>query len=267
MSSCAFRVICSHLLRVGKINNQATIVQSKLCVSRFPGHSLPPYKRRLLVAQLSLSPFWCCSVLAIEIDQALSLFGDAAVCNFPADEQVEVEGVATDGTTVKVRTRPSWYHKAACSNTDGYMGVQPHRSRYLDKVIGTLEMRKEKSETEYGVFCARQQRRRVSPPSLPARLLSISLFYSMRVVVTSDFSCFFGDLLLFARFATARHPSGKFCCAACCHGHQQGVVRSFHQWRAELQWGNKKRHLGFFERRESHYCVVLAVVSFTSSST
>lgn len=36
-------------------------------------------------------------------DQALSLFGDAAVCNFPADEQVEVEGVATDGTTVKVR--------------------------------------------------------------------------------------------------------------------------------------------------------------------
>lgn len=35
--------------------------------------------------------------------QALSLFGDAAVCNFPADEQVEVEGVATDGTTVKVR--------------------------------------------------------------------------------------------------------------------------------------------------------------------
>lgn len=40
------------------------------------------------------------------------------------------------------------------SNTDGYMGVQPHRSRYLDEVIGTLEMRKEKSETEYGVFCA-----------------------------------------------------------------------------------------------------------------
>lgn len=40
----------------------------------------------------------------IEIDQALGLFGDAAVCNFPADEQVEeVEGVATDGTTVKVR--------------------------------------------------------------------------------------------------------------------------------------------------------------------
>lgn len=37
------------------------------------------------------------------IGQALSLFGDAAVCNFPADEQVEVEGVATDGTTVKVR--------------------------------------------------------------------------------------------------------------------------------------------------------------------
>lgn len=34
--------------------------------------------------------------------KALSLFGDAAVCNFPADEQVEVEGVATDGTTVKV---------------------------------------------------------------------------------------------------------------------------------------------------------------------
>lgn len=32
---------------------------------------------------------------------------------------------------------------------------------------------------------------------------------------------------------------------------EQGVVRSFHQWRAELQWGNKKRHLGFFERRES----------------
>ncbi|CBJ48429.1 Chromodomain helicase-DNA-binding protein, putative [Ectocarpus siliculosus] len=62
--------------------------------------------------------------------KALSLFGDAAVCNFPADEQVEVEGVATDGTTVK------------------------------------------------------------------------------------------------------------------------GVVRSFHQWRAEMQWGNKKRHLGFFERRE-----------------
>lgn len=41
---------------------------------------------------------------AIETDQALSLFGDAAVCNFPADEQVEVEGVATDGTTVKVRS-------------------------------------------------------------------------------------------------------------------------------------------------------------------
>ncbi|CAM9267447.1 unnamed protein product, partial [Scytosiphon promiscuus] len=60
--------------------------------------------------------------------KALSLFGDAAVCNFPADEQVEVEGVATDGTTVK------------------------------------------------------------------------------------------------------------------------GVVRSFHQWRAEMQWGNKKRHLGFFDR-------------------
>ncbi|CAM9225980.1 unnamed protein product [Hapterophycus canaliculatus] len=60
--------------------------------------------------------------------KALSLFGDAALCNFPADEQVEVEGVATDGSTVK------------------------------------------------------------------------------------------------------------------------GVVRSFHQWRAEMQWGNKKRHLGFFDR-------------------
>lgn len=35
---------------------------------------------------------------------------------------------------------------------------------------------------------------------------------------------------------------------------EQGVVRSFHQWRAELQWGNKKRHLGFFERRESRNC-------------
>lgn len=32
---------------------------------------------------------------------------------------------------------------------------------------------------------------------------------------------------------------------------KQGVVRSFHQWRAELQWGNKKRHLGFFERCKS----------------
>ena len=36
--------------------------------------------------------------------QALSLFGDAAVCNFPADEQVEVEGIGADGMTVKVRT-------------------------------------------------------------------------------------------------------------------------------------------------------------------
>lgn len=34
--------------------------------------------------------------------QALSLFGDAAVCNFSADEQVEVEGVGADGNTVKV---------------------------------------------------------------------------------------------------------------------------------------------------------------------
>lgn len=41
-----------------------------------------------------------CSRLA---SQALSLFGDAAVCNFPADEQVEVEGVGADGNTVKVR--------------------------------------------------------------------------------------------------------------------------------------------------------------------
>lgn len=32
----------------------------------------------------------------------MSLFGDAAVCNFPADEQVEVEGVGADGNTVKV---------------------------------------------------------------------------------------------------------------------------------------------------------------------
>eukprot|EP00904_Undaria_pinnatifida_P001417 jgi/Undpi1/11276/HiC_scaffold_30.g13574.m1 len=60
--------------------------------------------------------------------KALSLFGDAAVCNFAADEQVEVEGVGADGNTVK------------------------------------------------------------------------------------------------------------------------GVVRSFHQWRAEMQWGNKKRHLGFFDQ-------------------
>lgn len=30
----------------------------------------------------------------------------------------------------------------------------------------------------------------------------------------------------------------------------KGVVRSFHQWRAEMQWGNKKRHLGFFDRCE-----------------
>lgn len=35
----------------------------------------------------------------------------------------------------------------------------------------------------------------------------------------------------------------------------QGVVRSFHQWRAEMQWGNKKRHLGFFERCESAFYV------------
>lgn len=42
----------------------------------------------------------------------MSLFGDAAVCNFPADEQVEVEGVATDGTTVKVRSI-MWYHRKA----------------------------------------------------------------------------------------------------------------------------------------------------------
>lgn len=34
--------------------------------------------------------------------QALSIFGDAAVCNFPADEQVEVEGIGADGNTVKV---------------------------------------------------------------------------------------------------------------------------------------------------------------------
>lgn len=41
------------------------------------------------------------------------------------------------------------------------------------------------------------------------------------------------------------------CCR--CRGHDgvgQGVVRSFYQWRAEMQWGNKKRHLGFFDRRE-----------------
>ncbi|CAM9354401.1 unnamed protein product [Choristocarpus tenellus] len=28
----------------------------------------------------------------------------------------------------------------------------------------------------------------------------------------------------------------------------KGVMRSFHQWRAEIQWGNKKRHLGFFDK-------------------
>lgn len=33
----------------------------------------------------------------------------------------------------------------------------------------------------------------------------------------------------------------------------QGVVRSFHQWRAEMQCGNTKRHLGFFERCESTF--------------
>ncbi len=38
---------------------------------------------------------------------------------------------------------------------------------------------------------------------------------------------------------------------------KQGVVRSFHQWRAELLWGNKKRHLGFFERRELLHAGVL----------
>lgn len=37
------------------------------------------------------------------LPQALSLFGDAALCNFPSDEQMEVEGVGADGNTVKVR--------------------------------------------------------------------------------------------------------------------------------------------------------------------
>lgn len=35
--------------------------------------------------------------------QALSLFGDSAKCNFPGDELMEVEGVGSDGSAVKVR--------------------------------------------------------------------------------------------------------------------------------------------------------------------
>lgn len=50
------------------------------------------------LAFCSLLPFFFLFVL-----QALSLFGDAAVCNFAADDQVEVEGVGADGNTVKVR--------------------------------------------------------------------------------------------------------------------------------------------------------------------
>ncbi|CAM9215010.1 unnamed protein product [Sphacelaria rigidula] len=80
--------------------------------------------------------------------KALSLFGDAAVCNFSADEQVEVEGVGADGNTVK------------------------------------------------------------------------------------------------------------------------GVVRSFHQWRAEMQWGNKKRHLGFFERLDdASYAYNRAAVYMNGADT
>jgi hypothetical protein len=31
----------------------------------------------------------------------------------------------------------------------------------------------------------------------------------------------------------------------------KGVCKSYEQWRAEMKWGNKKRHLGFFPTGKS----------------